>query len=126
LGLSQKKILFIPPAGLARWDARKKARVVIAVRTGTLSRGEAYDRYLLSEEELSQWEEAFDREGIAGLQIKSRSDRRARSRTDEIAPAAPVWAQEGPSRASGIEAPESERVGPKHHRRTLRGPRKSR
>ena len=85
-----------------RWDARKKARVVIAVRSGTLSRGEAYDRYMLSEEELSQWEEAFDREGIAGLQInyKSRSDRRARGRTDEIAPAAPVWAQEGPSRAS--------------------------
>ena len=100
--LSQKKILVIPPAGLARWDARKKARVVIAVRSGTLSRGEAYDRYLLSEEELSQWGEAFDREGIAGLQInyKSRSDRRARGRTDEIAPAAPVWAQEGPSRAS--------------------------
>jgi Protein of unknown function (DUF1153) len=87
---------------LTRWDARKKARVVIAVRSGTLSRGEAYDRYMLSEEELSQWEEAFDREGIAGLQInyKSRSDRRARGRTDEIAPAVPVWAQEGPSRAS--------------------------
>ena len=125
--LSQKKILVIPPAGsLARWDARKKARVVIAVRSGTLSRGEAYDRYLLSEEELSQWGEAFDREGIAGLQIKSRSDRRVRSRTDEIAPAAPVRAQEGPSRASGIEALESELVGSEHHRRTVRGPRKSR
>ena len=125
--LSQKKILVIPPAGsLARWDARKKARVVIAVRSGTLSRGEAYDRYLLSEEELSQWGEAFDREGIAGLQIKSRSDRRARSRTDEIAPAAPARPQEGPSRASGIKAPESELVGPQHHRRTVRGPRKSR
>ena len=125
--LSQKKILVIPPAGsLARWDARKKARVVIAVRSGTLSRGEAYDRYLLSEEELSQCGEAFDREGIAGLQIKSRSDRRVRSRTDEIAPAAPVRAQEGPSRASGIEALESELVGSEHHRRTVRGPRKSR
>jgi transposase len=124
--LSQKKILVIPPAGLTRWDARKKARVVIAVRSGTLSRGEAYDRYLLSEEELSQWGEAFDREGIAGLQIKSRSDRRVRSRTDEIAPAAPVRAQEGPSRASGIEALESELVGSEHHRRTVRGPRKSR
>jgi hypothetical protein len=120
LGMSQKKIPFIPPASLARWDARKKARVVIAVRSGTLSRGEAYDRYMLSEEELSQWEEAFDREGIAGLhQIKTRSDRRARGRTDEIAPAAP--AQDGPSRASGIEAEAGE-----HHRRTVRGPRKNR
>jgi Protein of unknown function (DUF1153) len=117
--MSPKKIRAFPPAGLTRWDARKKARVVIAVRSGTLSRGEAFDRYLLSEEELSQWEETFDREGIAGLQIKHRSDRRARSRTDEIAPAAPVRAQEGPSRASGIEAGE-------HHRRTVMGLRKSR
>ena len=99
---------------------------MIAVRSGTLSRGEAFDRYLLSAEEFSQWEETFDREGIAGLQIKRRSDRRARGRTDEIAPAASVRAQKGPSRASGIEAPESELVGPQHHRRTVRGPRKSR
>src|SRR5882762_1208307 len=119
--MSQKKIPIIPPTGLTRWDARKKARVVIAVRSGTLSRREAFDRYLLSAEELSQWEETFDREGIAGLQIKRRSDRRARGRTDEIAPAAPVRAQKGPSRASGIEAPESELVGPQHHRRTGMG-----
>jgi hypothetical protein len=122
--MSQKKIPAIPPAGLTRWDARKKVRVVIAVRSGTLSRGEAFDRYMLSAEELAQWEEAFDREGIAGLQMKRRSDRRARGRTDEIAPAAP--AQEGPSRASDIEAPEFELVGPQHHRRTVRGPRKNR
>jgi Protein of unknown function (DUF1153) len=75
-GMSQKKILFIPPAGLARWGARKKARVVIAVRSGILSRFEAYNRYMLSEEELSQWEEAFNRDGIAGLQTKIRSRRR--------------------------------------------------
>jgi hypothetical protein len=74
--MSQKKILVIPPADLTRWGARKKARVVIAVRNGTLSRGEAYDRYLLSEEELSQWEEAFNRDGIGGLQNKIRSRRR--------------------------------------------------
>jgi hypothetical protein len=74
--MSQKKILFIPPAGLTRWGARKKARIVIAVRSGILSRFEAYNRYMLSEEELSQWEEAFNRDGIAGLQTKIRSRRR--------------------------------------------------
>ena len=76
--MSQKKIPVIPSAGLARWVARKKAGVVIAVRSGTLNRGEAYDRYMLSAEELSQWEEAFNRDGIGGLQIKRRSARRPR------------------------------------------------
>ena len=60
----------LPRVGLTRWSARQKAAVVLAVRSGTLSRSEAYDRYMLSEEELSQWEAAFDWDGIAGLQAK--------------------------------------------------------
>ena len=44
---------------------------MLAVRSGILSLSEAYDRYMLSEEEFSQWEEAFDRDGIAGLQVKN-------------------------------------------------------
>jgi hypothetical protein len=44
---------------------------VVAVQSGTLGRSEAYDRYMLSEEELSRWEEAFGQDGIAGLQAKS-------------------------------------------------------
>jgi hypothetical protein len=122
--MSQQKILIIPPVDLARWDARKKARVVIAVRSGTLGRSEAYARYMLSKEELSQWEEAFNREGIAGLQIKSRSDRRARSRTDEIAPPAPVRTKEGSSRASGMKALESKLVGPETSSEDSQGPSK--
>jgi hypothetical protein len=43
---------------------------VVAVQSGTLGRSEAYDRYMLSEEELSRWEEAFGQDGIAGLQAK--------------------------------------------------------
>jgi hypothetical protein len=62
----------LPPAGWRWWHARNKAAVVIAVRRGTLGRFEAYERYSLSEEELSQWEDAFDRDGIAGLQVKHR------------------------------------------------------
>jgi two-component system, cell cycle response regulator DivK len=63
----------LPPAGLANWSAAQKAVVVIAVRSGTLGRSEACARYMLSEEELSQWEEAFNRDGLAGLLAKNRS-----------------------------------------------------
>jgi hypothetical protein len=41
-----------------------------SARNGTLRLGEAYDRYMLSEEELSGWEAAFDQDGVAGLQVK--------------------------------------------------------
>jgi len=51
---------------------------VLAVQSGTLGRSEAYDRYMLSEEELSRWEEAFDHDGIAeitfGYQLSCRSE----------------------------------------------------
>ena len=63
---------YTPPPGWGRWSARNKAAVVIAVRSGTLGRDEAQERYMLSEEELSEWEEAFDHDGIAGLQVKRR------------------------------------------------------
>jgi hypothetical protein len=52
---------YLPPAGWrTAWGARSRAAVVIAVRSGNLSRVEASERYVLSEEELSAWEEAFD------------------------------------------------------------------
>src|SRR5260370_14036421 len=72
----------LPPLGSRRrWGARAKAAVVVAVRSGALSLSEAHDRYQLSIEELSQWEEAFDRDGIAGLQAKVLSSRdRSRER----------------------------------------------
>jgi transposase len=70
----------LPPAGLTRWTAQSKAAVVVAIRGGALGRSEAAERYMLSEEELSQWEKDFDQGGIAGLQMKSRllSHRRRR------------------------------------------------
>jgi hypothetical protein len=63
---------YLPPPGWRRWGARNKAAVVIAVRSGTLGRVAAYERYTLSEEELSRWEDAFDQDGIAGLQATRR------------------------------------------------------
>jgi two-component system, cell cycle response regulator DivK len=68
----------LPPAGLANWSAAQKAAVVIAVRSGILGRSAACERYMLSEEELSQWEEAFNRDGLAGLLAKNHSRRRPR------------------------------------------------
>jgi hypothetical protein len=65
------------------WGARSKAAVVIAVRSGKLRRVEAYTRYMLSDEELSRWEEAFERDGIAGLQATRRwteTDENSRTR----------------------------------------------
>ena len=63
---------YLPPAGWRTWGVRHKAAVVIAIRSGTLSRTEAYERYMLSEEELAQWEKAFDQDGLAGLQATRR------------------------------------------------------
>ena len=63
---------YLPPAGWRRWSARNKAAVVIAIRSRSLGRDEARERYMLSTEELSGWEKAFDLDGIAGLQVKRR------------------------------------------------------
>jgi hypothetical protein len=62
--------LLLPPAGCRSWSAHKKAAVVVALRAGGLSRGDAYQRYMLSEEELASWEAAFELDGIAGLQAR--------------------------------------------------------
>jgi hypothetical protein len=66
----------LPIAGTRNWSAQRKAAVVLAVRSGTLHRVEAYERYMLSEEELAQWEAAFTSDGIAGLQLKNISLRK--------------------------------------------------
>jgi hypothetical protein len=56
----------LPPTDTKRWSSRRKAAVVVATRTGVLSRMEACQRYMLSDEELADWEVAFDRRGIPG------------------------------------------------------------
>lgn len=61
----------LPPPDIKRWSSRRKAAVVIATRTGILSRMEACQRYMLSDEELADWEAAFDRRGIPGLRSDS-------------------------------------------------------
>jgi len=65
--------LVLPPLDTIRWSSRRKAAVVVATRTGVITREEACRRYTLSEEELAGWETAFDRSGISGLRIANRS-----------------------------------------------------
>jgi len=66
----------LPSVGTTRWTAWQKAAVIRAVRDGTISIAEICSRYMLSEEELAEWQAAFERNGIAGLQQKSLRRRR--------------------------------------------------
>ena len=66
-GAPGRSNLELPAAATKRWSSRRKAAVVIAVRTGIIARAEACARYALSEEELAAWEIAFERSGIPGL-----------------------------------------------------------
>jgi hypothetical protein len=59
--------LELPASDTVRWSSRRKAAVVVATRLGVISRAEACQRYMLSDEELACWEVAFNRRGIPGL-----------------------------------------------------------
>jgi hypothetical protein len=59
--------LELPAADTVRWSSRRKAAVVVATRLGVISRAEACQRYMLSDEELARWEVAYDRRGIPSL-----------------------------------------------------------
>src|SRR5271155_5103128 len=70
-------LMELPPAGEKRWRAQKKAAVVRAIVDGTLSAADARERYMLSNEELTSWQTAYQENGIAGLLVKSSRHRRA-------------------------------------------------
>jgi transposase-like protein len=57
----------LPPPNTKRWVVRRKAAVVAAVRSGTITIEEACRRYGLSEEEFLSWQRAFDAHGLPGL-----------------------------------------------------------
>jgi hypothetical protein len=54
------------PSRNTRWVPRRKAEVVIAVRDGVLSLGEACNRYCLSLDELAQWQRSYNMGGLGG------------------------------------------------------------
>lgn len=65
----------IPPPN-ARWCARRKAQVVMAILKEKLSLGAAMEVYRLSEEELSNWVALFQSEGVRGLRLTRCQDYR--------------------------------------------------
>lgn len=74
----------LPPANTKRWVARRKAAVVAALRSGGITMEEACRRYALSEEELLDWQRAFQAHGLPGLRANSlRARRTRRSKPDD-------------------------------------------
>ena len=59
----------LPPATTRRWVASRKAIVVRAVEHGLIARGEALDRYALSDEEFESWQRAVARHGVDALKV---------------------------------------------------------
>jgi len=63
----------LPPANTSRWVSRRKAEVVVAVRSGLLTLAEACIRYSLSVEEFTSWQKAMERDGVDGLRATRRA-----------------------------------------------------
>jgi hypothetical protein len=61
------KIDDLPPPNTKRWVIRRKAQVVVAVRSGVITLDEACQRYNLSIDEFLSWQRLIDRHGIGGL-----------------------------------------------------------
>lgn len=61
-------------------DEYTKAAIVRAVQAGTVDRADACSRYMLSTDELSLWELAFDDEGFVGLRNRRLAVRRRGNR----------------------------------------------
>jgi hypothetical protein len=57
----------LPPPSTKRWVIRRKAQVVVAVKSGLLSLEDACRRYTLTVEEFLAWQNAIERFGPAGL-----------------------------------------------------------
>lgn len=68
----------ILPSGAIRWTARRKALLIIAIRNGMITPTAASERFAFAEDELSQWQQAFDRHGVDGL-LATKPRRRSRS-----------------------------------------------
>lgn len=59
----------LPSPDTRRWVVRRKAVVVHAVRSGSISLQEACRRYHLSVEEFLAWQRAIERHGVPGLRV---------------------------------------------------------
>ncbi|EYD71771.1 DUF1153 domain-containing protein [Limimaricola hongkongensis] len=61
----------LPPPDTARWVASRKARLLLALAVGLVTRDYAIETYGLSEEELQSWERLASRHGAEGLRATS-------------------------------------------------------
>lgn len=69
----------LPPANTRRWDTKRKAQVVEAVRRGRITLDQACEIYAMSVDEFLGWQSLFDRYGPKGLmatRVKEYRDRR--------------------------------------------------
>ena len=66
----------LPPTNTTRWVVRRKAEVVLAVRGGLPTLGEACERYELSMEEFLSWQRSIDKHGLPGLRAMQVQDYR--------------------------------------------------
>jgi hypothetical protein len=57
----------LPPPGITRWVIRRKAQVVSAVQSGSITLEEVCQRYSVSVEEFQSWQRLLERHGIYGL-----------------------------------------------------------
>ena len=57
----------LPPPTTTRWTIRRKAAIVVAVRSGRMTIEEVCHTYQLSEEEFLSWARAFETYSFAGL-----------------------------------------------------------
>lgn len=73
----------LPPPDTKRWVVRRKAAVVVAVRSGLISLEDACSRYTLSVEEFLSWERAIEKHGLRGLRVTRLQDYRAPTRDPE-------------------------------------------
>jgi len=80
-----KADLILPPPETKRWTSSRKAAILAAVRIGVITREEACQRYLLSQEELASWQVSFERSGIRGLLVtRLQADRRRYGRGNGV------------------------------------------
>lgn len=60
----------LPAPDTRRWDSKRKAKVVEAVRSGLLTIEQATHIYDMSIEEFLTWQNLYDRYGANGLTVK--------------------------------------------------------
>ena len=74
----------LPPPDTVRWNARRKAELLLAIRAELISLREAVALYNLSAEEVAGWLRLFERHGLEGLKTtRTQTYRSSRSRRHE-------------------------------------------